>query len=73
MLYFEQTAKGKDEPLTLGIQPKSFGKAEALIDVEGATLEIVQGRIYFPDSRSALMPPMSTPIRLPFMLRLRSP
>lgn len=57
VLYFDQTAKAKEEPLTLVVKPSTLGKEEALLDMQDGVLEIVQGRFFFVDSRAALCPP----------------
>lgn len=65
VIVFEQTPAGvndKSEPLTLEL--KSGGAAaNALIDVEGGSLEIQRGRIRYENSRIAALPPHMIRVR----------
>src|SRR5207253_284152 len=61
---FEQApvgAKEKFEPLTLELKPG--GAAAALIDMDGGSLEIQQGRFRYENSRIAALPPHMIRVR----------
>jgi len=54
-LFFDPPLRGKDETPTL-VPKGGGGVGSALIEMDGGVLEMVNGRIQFPDTRSAILP-----------------
>ncbi len=62
VLYFEPGGAEADPP-TLVPHDSTAPDADALIDLDGGSLEMIGGGIRFPDSRQALMPPHAVKVR----------